>query len=67
MKIALLLKNDKKPKQKSLDYLLQHYCKIRLDKRFQLADWRMRPIPPNMLRYARQDTHYLLYVYDRLR
>ncbi|CBY37160.1 unnamed protein product, partial [Oikopleura dioica] len=53
--------------KKSLDYLLQHYCKIRLDKRFQLADWRMRPIPPNMLRYARQDTHYLLYVYDRLR
>lgn len=30
-------------------------------------DWRQRPIPGEMLLYARQDTHYLLYIYDRLR
>ena len=37
------------------------------DKRFQLADWRARPLTPEMLHYARADTHYLLYCYDRLK
>ncbi len=27
----------------------------------------MRPIPDEMQRYAREDTHYLLYIYDRMR
>ena len=27
----------------------------------------MRPLPSEMIRYAREDTHYLLYVYDRMR
>lgn len=53
--------------KRSLDFLMQHYCKVRLDKKYQLADWRMRPLPPVMTRYARQDTHYLLHVFDRLR
>ena len=26
----------------SLQYLLQHYCKINVDKTYQLADWRIR-------------------------
>lgn len=26
----------------SLSYLLKHYCKLDVDKQFQLADWRMR-------------------------
>lgn len=30
---------------------------------FQVADWRIRPLPSSMLHYARQDTHYLLYLY----
>ncbi len=34
------------------------------DKKYQLADWRQRPIPSEMMRYAREDTHYLLYIYD---
>lgn len=51
----------------SLSYLLKHYCEIDVDKRFQLADWRIRPLPNEMIKYARQDTHYLLYVYDCLR
>lgn len=38
-----------------------------MDKKYQLADWRIRPLPEVMLTYARQDTHYLLYVYDRLK
>lgn len=27
----------------------------------------MRPLSAEMLRYARMDTHFLLYIYDRLR
>lgn len=27
----------------------------------------VRPLPEEMVRYAQADTHYLLYVYDRLR
>lgn len=51
----------------SLDHLLQQLCKVESDKRFQLADWRIRPLPEEMFEYARADTHYLLYIYDCLR
>lgn len=33
---------------------------LELDKRFQKADWRKRPMSAAMLSYARMDTHYLL-------
>ena len=52
---------------KALAYLLQHYCGIKANKKFQLADWRVRPLTREMLDYARGDTHYLLYVYDELK
>ena len=26
-----------------------------------------RPLPPELVKYAREDTHYLLYIYDRMR
>ena len=51
----------------SLSYLLEHYTGVKLDKTHQLSDWRIRPLPTDMLDYARSDTHYLLYVYDRMR
>lgn len=51
----------------SLAYLLKHYCKIEADKTFQLADWRMRPLPEELIDYARMDTHYLLFIYDNMR
>lgn len=51
----------------SLAFLLKHYCQIDADKSLQLADWRMRPLPAELLAYAQQDTHYLLYIYDLLR
>lgn len=51
----------------SLAYLLKNYCDLDVDKTFQLADWRIRPLPEEFLKYAQQDTHYLLYVYDRLK
>jgi exosome complex exonuclease RRP6 len=67
----------------SLAYLLKSYCDIDANKQFQLADWRIRfdflilvflysinyfrPLPEDYLHYAREDTHYLLYIYDLLR
>ncbi|KAF5392913.1 hypothetical protein D9757_001048 [Collybiopsis confluens] len=47
--------------------LLEMYCDFTPDKRYQLADWRIRPLPTEMLDYARSDTHFLLYIYDNLR
>ncbi|KAJ0013508.1 hypothetical protein Pint_20013 [Pistacia integerrima] len=35
--------------------------------RYQNADWRLRPLPDEMLRYAREDTHYSLYIYDMMK
>uniref|UniRef100_A0A8C4NZH7 Exosome component 10 n=1 Tax=Dicentrarchus labrax TaxID=13489 RepID=A0A8C4NZH7_DICLA len=51
----------------SLDHLLKHFCNVDSDKRYQLADWRIRPLPDEMLKYARTDTHYLLYIFDCVR
>ncbi|KAH6573254.1 hypothetical protein BASA50_009528 [Batrachochytrium salamandrivorans] len=51
----------------SLAFLLKYYCDVDTDKRYQLADWRVRPIPQEMMLYARTDTHYLLYIFDRMR
>lgn len=53
--------------QHSLKSLLLKYCDYHTDKRYQMADWRIRPLPTEMLEYARSDTHFLLYIYDRLR
>ncbi|KAK2077050.1 hypothetical protein QBZ16_005278 [Prototheca wickerhamii] len=50
-----------------LAYLLDRFCGFQADKRLQLADWRRRPLSAEMERYARADTHFLLYVYDMLR
>ncbi|GAB5365231.1 hypothetical protein AAMO2058_001039500 [Amorphochlora amoebiformis] len=50
-----------------LAHLLKHYADVKTDKKYQKADWRVRPVPAEMVMYARQDTHYLLYIYDRLR
>ncbi|KIY69320.1 hypothetical protein CYLTODRAFT_372907 [Cylindrobasidium torrendii FP15055 ss-10] len=47
--------------------LLEMYCDFTPDKRYQLADWRVRPLSEPMLNYARSDTHFLLYIYDNLR
>ena len=51
----------------SYAYLLTHYCSVTTDKTYQTADWRQRPLPQEMLHYARMDTHYLLEIFDRLR
>lgn len=51
----------------SLAYLLRRFCQIDADKHFQLADWRIRPLPEELKTYAREDTHYLLYIYHMMR
>lgn len=53
--------------KKSLKYLLHKYVNFEADKQYQMADWRLRPLPPLMFDYARSDTHFLLYIYDCLR
>lgn len=51
----------------SLSYLLQKFCNVNAQKQYQLADWRQRPLSEALIRYAREDTHYLLYIYDKLK
>ncbi|NWS71315.1 EXOSX protein, partial [Crotophaga sulcirostris] len=51
----------------SLEHLLKLYCNVDADKQYQLADWRIRPLPEEMIQYARDDTHFLLYIYDKVR
>lgn len=47
--------------------LLDQYFGVKLEKKFQRADWSMRPLTPAMLDYAAQDTRYLLALRERLR
>jgi ribonuclease D len=47
--------------------LLEKYFGVRLEKRYQRADWSLRPLTQGMLEYAVLDTHYLLPLRDRLR
>lgn len=51
----------------SLSYLLKKHANLEVDKKYQTADWRQRPLPEGMLQYARSDTHYLLGIYDRIK
>ncbi|KAF2827436.1 hypothetical protein CC86DRAFT_455098 [Ophiobolus disseminans] len=51
----------------SLAYLLERFVQFKAQKQYQLADWRVRPLGPELFEYARADTHFLLYVYDNMR
>ena len=46
--------------------LLEQHFGIGLDKKFQRADWSLRPLSEGMLQYASQDTMYLLALRDIL-
>lgn len=54
-------------KRHGLAYLLEMYADFQTSKKYQLADWRQRPIPLDMLKYAQSDTHFLLNIYDQMR
>ncbi|KAI9822307.1 MAG: exosome nuclease subunit [Pycnora praestabilis] len=51
----------------SLASLLSRFVQFDADKQYQMADWRIRPLPEEMFNYARSDTHFLLYVFDNMR
>jgi ribonuclease D len=47
--------------------LLEKHLDVRLDKRFQRADWSTRPLSADMVRYAADDTRHLPALRDILR
>jgi ribonuclease D len=49
-----------------LDSVLEEKLGIKLDKKYQKANWGERPLSLEMLNYARLDTHYLLDLHDCL-
>ncbi|KAL1744248.1 hypothetical protein HDZ31DRAFT_64296 [Schizophyllum fasciatum] len=51
----------------SLAHLLRTHCAYAPDKRLARSDWRVRPLPPTLLSYARSDTHFLPFLYDTLK
>lgn len=50
-----------------LDRLLEDKLGLKVSKRFQKADWAVRPLSPSLLDYARMDTHYLPVLRDILK
>lgn len=55
-----------KMKELPLKGLAKHYCNVSLNKSIRMSDWRQRPLSEQQIKYAREDTHYLLYIYDNL-
>ncbi|MGB9521885.1 MAG: ribonuclease D, partial [Anaerolineales bacterium] len=53
-------------KQIGLGSLLESEFGIHLNKRFQRANWGVRPLNQEMLAYAQDDTHYLLLLREKL-
>ena len=53
--------------RRALAYLLDRFVNFPAEKKYQTADWRIRPLPQELVDYARSDTHYLLYIYDQMR
>ncbi|CCC71396.1 hypothetical protein NCAS_0H00860 [Naumovozyma castellii] len=51
----------------SLAYLLEKFAQFKTSKKYQLADWRIRPLSKAMHAYARADTHFLLNIFDQMR
>jgi len=53
-------------KEVGLGALLENEFGVTLEKRFQRANWGQRPLPEQLLEYARLDTHYLIALRDKL-
>jgi ribonuclease D len=53
-------------KRVGLGNILEELFTVRVDKKHQRADWTVRPLPDEQLRYAQMDTHYLPVLRDRL-
>ena len=50
-----------------LDRLIEEKFNVKVNKRFQKADWGARPLSPDLMLYARLDTHFLLSFRDLLK
>jgi len=53
--------------QTGLASILEKQFEVNQEKRFQRANWARRPLPDDMLNYARLDTHYLIPLRNQLR
>ena len=53
--------------KRSLYHLLQKHCGVEASKDLRMTEWNQRPLASVVLKYAREDTHYLLYIYDKMR
>jgi len=53
-------------KKTGLADILRMEFGIRVNKKFQRANWGKRPLPQDQLHYARMDTHYLIPLRDKL-
>ncbi|HSB67651.1 MAG TPA: HRDC domain-containing protein [Anaerolineales bacterium] len=53
-------------KEVGLGSMLEAEFNLHVDKRHQRANWGQRPLPDFLLDYARQDTHYLIPLKDKL-
>jgi ribonuclease D len=53
-------------KKSGLGDLIEQVFEFKIDKRYQRANWGQRPLSPEMLDYARLDTHFLLRLRDHL-
>lgn len=52
--------------QVGLSSVLQREFGVKLDKKYQQADWTLRPLSDEQLCYAQLDTHYLIDLRDRM-
>jgi ribonuclease D len=51
--------------QVGLAAVLDGHFGVKMNKKYQRADWKRRPLTPEQLDYARLDTHYLVALRDR--
>ena len=51
--------------QVGLANILDTHFGVKMNKKFQRADWKRRPLSPEQLDYARMDTHYLVALRDK--
>ena len=58
-----------KPQAHPISYsnMIKQLFGVELDKLGQLADWRIRPIPKQLVSYAIKDTHYLIRAWDKVK
>ena len=52
---------------KGLAGLVKEYFDIEIDKKYQKADWTVRPLSPEMDHYARYDTRFLISIWEHIK